>query len=102
MDDDVGSGEDLLRAARTLAGAVSDLLKAVQPTSGEVSSKDTQSHSDETCVSLQVCGALAYRKVSAILRKYHRVEWRVIEAGQILWFNPWGGEGLLLVESHFD
>ncbi|XP_049981885.1 talin-2 isoform X2 [Alexandromys fortis] len=35
MDDDVGSGEDLLRAARTLAGAVSDLLKAVQPTSGE-------------------------------------------------------------------
>ncbi|XP_052043879.1 talin-2 isoform X1 [Apodemus sylvaticus] len=35
MDDDVGSGEDLLRAARTLAGAVSDLLKAVQPASGE-------------------------------------------------------------------
>lgn len=74
MDDDVGSGEDLLRAARTLAGAVSDLLKAVQPTSGEVSSRDRQSHSDETCVSLQVCGALASRKVSAILRKYHRVE----------------------------
>lgn len=59
MDDDVGSGEDLLRAARTLAGAVSDLLKAVQPTSGEVSPKDTQSHSDETWVSLQVCGVLA-------------------------------------------
>ncbi|XP_072594824.1 talin-2 isoform X3 [Vulpes vulpes] len=35
MDDEVGSGEDLLRAARTLAGAVSDLLKAVQPASGE-------------------------------------------------------------------
>lgn len=35
MDDEVGSGEDLMRAARTLAGAVSDLLKAVQPTSGE-------------------------------------------------------------------
>lgn len=35
MDDEVGSGEDLLRAARTLAGAVSDLLKAVQPSSGE-------------------------------------------------------------------
>ncbi|XP_008591001.1 PREDICTED: talin-2, partial [Galeopterus variegatus] len=35
MDDEVGSGEDLLRAARTLAGAVSDLLKAVQPISGE-------------------------------------------------------------------
>uniref|UniRef100_A0A8C8RL09 Talin 2 n=1 Tax=Pelusios castaneus TaxID=367368 RepID=A0A8C8RL09_9SAUR len=35
MDDEVGTGEDLLKAARTLAGAVSDLLKAVQPTSGE-------------------------------------------------------------------
>ncbi|XP_020141625.1 talin-2 isoform X1 [Microcebus murinus] len=35
MDDEVGSGEDLLRAARTLAGAVSDLLKAVQPASAE-------------------------------------------------------------------
>uniref|UniRef100_A0A8D0LAS3 Talin 2 n=1 Tax=Sphenodon punctatus TaxID=8508 RepID=A0A8D0LAS3_SPHPU len=35
MDDEVGSGEDLLKAARTLAGAVSDLLTAVQPTSGE-------------------------------------------------------------------
>lgn len=60
MDDDVGSGEDLLRAARTLAGAVSDLLKAVQPTSGEVSPKDTQLHSDETCVSLHIFGALAH------------------------------------------
>uniref|UniRef100_A0A8C7E6W5 Talin 2 n=1 Tax=Naja naja TaxID=35670 RepID=A0A8C7E6W5_NAJNA len=36
MDDEVGSGEDLLKAARTLAGAVSNLLKAVEPTSGEV------------------------------------------------------------------
>uniref|UniRef100_A0A8C5SG42 Talin 2 n=1 Tax=Laticauda laticaudata TaxID=8630 RepID=A0A8C5SG42_LATLA len=35
MDDEVGSGEDLLKAARTLAGAVSNLLKAVEPTSGE-------------------------------------------------------------------
>nr|XP_060611948.1 talin-2 [Anolis sagrei ordinatus] len=35
MDDEVGSGEDLLKAARTLAGAVSDLLKAVEPASGE-------------------------------------------------------------------
>lgn len=43
MDDEVGSGEDLLRAARTLAGAVSDLLKAVQPTSGEVSSQNQHS-----------------------------------------------------------
>ncbi|XP_067829406.1 talin-2 [Heptranchias perlo] len=35
MDDEVGSGQDLMRAARTLAGAVSDLLKAVEPSSGE-------------------------------------------------------------------
>ncbi|XP_066503310.1 talin-2a [Hoplias malabaricus] len=35
MEDDVGSGQDLMRAARTLTGAVSDLLKAVEPTSGE-------------------------------------------------------------------
>lgn len=37
MEDDVGGGNDLMKAARTLAGAVSDLLKAVEPTSGEVS-----------------------------------------------------------------
>lgn len=36
MEDEVGSGEKLLGAARTLAGAVSDLLTAVQPSSGEV------------------------------------------------------------------
>ncbi|XP_056428796.1 talin-2 isoform X2 [Hyla sarda] len=35
MEDEVGSGEKLLGAARTLAGAVSDLLTAVQPSSGE-------------------------------------------------------------------
>ncbi|KAG8440219.1 hypothetical protein GDO86_006124 [Hymenochirus boettgeri] len=35
MEDEVGSGENLLGAARTLAGAVSDLLTAVQPSSGE-------------------------------------------------------------------
>ncbi|XP_041791582.1 talin-2a [Chelmon rostratus] len=35
MEDDVGGGNDLMRAARTLAGAVSDLLKAVEPASGE-------------------------------------------------------------------
>ncbi|KAM9408896.1 LOW QUALITY PROTEIN: talin-2-like [Pholidichthys leucotaenia] len=35
MEDDVGGGTDLLKAARTLAGAVSDLLKAVEPASGE-------------------------------------------------------------------
>ncbi|KAK7913654.1 hypothetical protein WMY93_013865 [Mugilogobius chulae] len=35
MEDEVGGGNDLMKAARTLAGAVSDLLKAVEPTSGE-------------------------------------------------------------------
>ncbi|XP_048825314.1 talin-2 [Brienomyrus brachyistius] len=35
MEDEVGSGQELMRAARTLAGAVSDLLKAVEPASGE-------------------------------------------------------------------
>ncbi|KAJ8344556.1 hypothetical protein SKAU_G00318850 [Synaphobranchus kaupii] len=35
VEDDSGSGQDLMRAARTLAGAVSDLLKAVEPASGE-------------------------------------------------------------------
>ncbi|KAJ8252503.1 hypothetical protein COCON_G00218150 [Conger conger] len=35
VEDDAGSGQDLMRAARTLAGAVSDLLKAVEPASGE-------------------------------------------------------------------
>lgn len=39
MEDDVGGGNDLMKAARTLAGAVSDLLKAVEPASGEVSLK---------------------------------------------------------------
>lgn len=37
MEDDVGGGNDLMKAARTLAGTVSDLLKAVEPASGEVS-----------------------------------------------------------------
>ncbi|XP_072574270.1 talin-2 [Paramormyrops kingsleyae] len=35
MEDELGSGQELMRAARTLAGAVSDLLKAVEPASGE-------------------------------------------------------------------
>uniref|UniRef100_A0A3P9JT59 Talin 2a n=1 Tax=Oryzias latipes TaxID=8090 RepID=A0A3P9JT59_ORYLA len=35
MEDDMGGGNDLMKAARTLAGAVSDLLKAVEPASGE-------------------------------------------------------------------
>ena len=36
VSDDVGGGPNLMRAARTLAGAVSDLLLAVEPASGEV------------------------------------------------------------------
>ncbi|XP_073799462.1 talin-2 isoform X1 [Danio rerio] len=35
MEDEVGSGQNLMGAARTLTGAVSDLLRAVEPTSGE-------------------------------------------------------------------
>ncbi|XP_061601059.1 talin-2a [Cololabis saira] len=35
MEDDVGGGNNLMKAARGLAGAVSDLLKAVEPASGE-------------------------------------------------------------------
>lgn len=41
MEDDVGGGNDLMKAARTLAGAVSDLLKAVEPASGEVKEPQT-------------------------------------------------------------
>ena len=36
MEDDTSGGNHLMGAARTLAGAVSDLLKAVEPASGEV------------------------------------------------------------------
>lgn len=43
MEDEVGGGNDLMRAARTLAGAVSDLLKAVEPASGEVSKETSNS-----------------------------------------------------------
>uniref|UniRef100_A0A1A7XNS5 Talin 2 n=2 Tax=Iconisemion striatum TaxID=60296 RepID=A0A1A7XNS5_9TELE len=35
MEDDMGGGNDLMKAARTLTDAVSDLLKAVEPTSGQ-------------------------------------------------------------------
>ncbi|KAL7858184.1 hypothetical protein AOLI_G00182860 [Acnodon oligacanthus] len=35
MEDEVGSGQNLMSAARTLTGAVSDLLRAVEPASGE-------------------------------------------------------------------
>ncbi|KAM9495733.1 talin-2 [Clarias gariepinus] len=35
MEDEVGSGQRLMGAARTLTGAVCDLLKAVEPASGE-------------------------------------------------------------------
>lgn len=69
MDDEVGSGEDLLRAARTLAGAVSDLLKAVQPTSGEVSLRaNGHSNSDETGAALGSPGAHAFCAFPSILR----------------------------------
>lgn len=44
MEDEVGGGNDLMRAARTLAGAVSDLLKAVEPASGEVSRETSEPH----------------------------------------------------------
>lgn len=59
MEDEVGSGHDLMRAARTLTGAVSDLLKAVEPTSGEVRAKDvlqiiTVSHFDGLCYTYSV------------------------------------------------
>lgn len=36
MDDEVGSGHKLMGAARMLAGAVSDLLRSVEPASAEV------------------------------------------------------------------
>ena len=36
MDDEVGSGHKLMGAARTLAGAVSDLLRSVEPAAAEV------------------------------------------------------------------
>uniref|UniRef100_A0A672SY16 Talin-2-like n=1 Tax=Sinocyclocheilus grahami TaxID=75366 RepID=A0A672SY16_SINGR len=35
MEDEVGSGQNLMGAARSLTGAVSDLLRAVEPASGE-------------------------------------------------------------------
>lgn len=37
MDNDVGSGHKLMGAARMLAGAVSDLLRSVEPAAAEVS-----------------------------------------------------------------
>lgn len=36
MDDEVGSGHKLMGAARMLAGAVSDLLRSVEPAAAEV------------------------------------------------------------------
>lgn len=38
MDDEVGSGHKLMGAARMLAGAVSDLLRSVEPAAAEVRS----------------------------------------------------------------
>ncbi len=42
MEDEVGSGQNLMGAARTLTGAVSDLLRAVEPASGEVTNANTK------------------------------------------------------------
>lgn len=36
MDDEVGNGHKLMGAARMLAGAVSDLLRSVEPAAAEV------------------------------------------------------------------
>lgn len=36
MDDELGSGHKLMGAARMLAGAVSDLLRSVEPAAAEV------------------------------------------------------------------
>lgn len=55
MEDDVGGGNDLMRAARTLAGAVSDLLKAVEPASGEVS-KGTSNHENNNIILSETFG----------------------------------------------
>lgn len=50
MEDEVGSGQRLMGAARTLTGAVCDLLRAVEPASGEVCTH-THTHS-QTVLSL--------------------------------------------------
>lgn len=42
MDDEVGSGHNLMGAARTLAGAVSDLLRSVEPAAAEVRDTGTE------------------------------------------------------------
>ncbi|MGH0175607.1 UNVERIFIED_CONTAM: hypothetical protein FKN15_076359, partial [Acipenser sinensis] len=57
MDDDVGSGQDLMKAARTLAGAVSDLLKAVEPASGENAAKQAAAAATQTIAASQNAAA---------------------------------------------
>lgn len=42
MDDEGGNGQQLLGAAKNLAGAVSDMLKTAQPASTEVSIRGTR------------------------------------------------------------
>lgn len=65
MEDDVGGGNDLMRAARTLAGAVSDLLKAVEPASGEVRQGHTNFWSlKDFCIqSSSLCLSICYLNV---------------------------------------
>lgn len=40
VEDQVGSGQNLMGAARTLTGAVSDLLRSVEPAAGEVQTQN--------------------------------------------------------------
>uniref|UniRef100_A0A8C2I965 Talin 2a n=1 Tax=Cyprinus carpio TaxID=7962 RepID=A0A8C2I965_CYPCA len=55
MEDEVGSGQDLMSAAKTLTGAVSDLLNAVEPTSGEVRAKNVNMMYICVFIALSVC-----------------------------------------------
>jgi talin len=41
VEDQVGSGQNLMGAARTLTGAVSDLLRSVEPPAGEVQTQNS-------------------------------------------------------------
>lgn len=40
VEDKVDSGQNLMGAARTLTGAVSDLLRSVEPAAGEVQTQN--------------------------------------------------------------
>ncbi len=66
MEDDVGGGNDLMKAARTLAGAVSDLLKAVEPASGEVSRGTSEHQIMMPCLSKQCQSVIVNTSVSSV------------------------------------